>query len=194
MEAVDPPLFLRFANLLINDAIFLLDEALANMAKLRGMQQAQDNGEWANIGARERAQNVSYMHHIGNLTRFDNILARDTINTLEKLTSKITAVITHSTMVDRIAAMLNYFLLNLVGPNKKNFKVIHTTDFFITIVIKYFGHLIEHLLSDQTDPFNRSPLSMDQVIPNIELAEEIRRWIHERKSNIASQSKSTDSE
>jgi len=26
-------------------------------------------------------------------------------------------------MVDRVAAMLNYFLCNLVGPKKKNFKV-----------------------------------------------------------------------
>lgn len=38
-----------------------------------------------------------------------------------------------------------------------------------------------HLLSDQTDPFNRAPLSMDQVIPNVELSEEIRKWIEERK-------------
>ena len=28
IENADPPLFLRFINLLINDAIFLLDEAL----------------------------------------------------------------------------------------------------------------------------------------------------------------------
>lgn len=41
MEGVNPPLFLKFVNLLINDAIFLLDEALSNMAKLKEMQQAQ---------------------------------------------------------------------------------------------------------------------------------------------------------
>lgn len=40
-----------------------------------------------------------------------------------------------------------------------------------------------HLLSDQTDPFNRSPLSMEQVVPNTELAEEIKKWIEERKAN-----------
>lgn len=57
------------------------------------------------------------------MAKFDNILGRDTIKTLEKLTTKITIVFTHSTMVDRVAAMLNYFLLNLVGPNQKNFKV-----------------------------------------------------------------------
>lgn len=66
---------------------------------------------------------MSYLHHTGQLARFNNILGKDTIRTLERLTSRITIVFTHSTMVDRIAAMLNYFLLNLVGPNKKNFKV-----------------------------------------------------------------------
>lgn len=83
----------------------------------------RDNGEWDSLTARDRAQNLGYLSHIGNLARFNNILGKDTIHTLEKLTSRITIVFTHSTMVDRIAAMLNYFLLNLVGPNKKNFKV-----------------------------------------------------------------------
>lgn len=41
MEAVTPPLFLRFVNLLMNDAVFLLDEALTNMEKLREMQIAR---------------------------------------------------------------------------------------------------------------------------------------------------------
>jgi len=41
MEAVQPPLFLRFINLLMNDAVFLLDEALSNMAQLRQMLQAR---------------------------------------------------------------------------------------------------------------------------------------------------------
>lgn len=41
MEAASPPLFLRFINLLMNDAVFLLDEALTNMAQLRQMQTAQ---------------------------------------------------------------------------------------------------------------------------------------------------------
>ncbi|XP_018564098.1 ubiquitin conjugation factor E4 A [Anoplophora glabripennis] len=285
MEAVNPPLFLKFSNLLINDAIFLLDEALANMAKLKEMQQAQDNGEWSQLSARERTQNISYMHHIGNLARFDNILGRDTIITLEKLTSEISIVFTHSTIVDRIAAMLNYFLLNLVGPNKKNFKVKDSKEYHfdpagtVLEICKIYVHLKDsdafclavsqdgrsysptlfslaedvmvrigggpligelkevadkvaqkalehkaneeammeapdhfldpimstimtdpvilpsskqtvdrttiarHLLSDQTDPFNRSPLSMEQVIPNKELAEEIRKWVGERKAN-----------
>lgn len=38
-----------------------------------------------------------------------------------------------------------------------------------------------HLLSDQSDPFNRSPLTMDQVIANEELKSKITEWITERK-------------
>ena len=37
-----------------------------------------------------------------------------------------------------------------------------------------------HLLSDQSDPFNRSPLSMDQVIPANELKVKIDEWVKER--------------
>jgi ubiquitin conjugation factor E4 A len=37
-----------------------------------------------------------------------------------------------------------------------------------------------HLLSDQSDPFNRSPLSMDLVISNTELKAKIDEWIKER--------------
>lgn len=41
MDAVSPPLFLKFVNLLMNDAVYLLDEALANMAKLKDMERAK---------------------------------------------------------------------------------------------------------------------------------------------------------
>lgn len=39
MESARPPLFLRFVNLLINDAIYLLDEGLSYMSQLRESQK-----------------------------------------------------------------------------------------------------------------------------------------------------------
>jgi ubiquitin conjugation factor E4 A len=69
MEAVTPPLFLRFVNLLMNDAVFLLDEALSNMAQLRQMQTAREAGEWQQLTVHEREQNEGYMQHIGMITR-----------------------------------------------------------------------------------------------------------------------------
>lgn len=52
--------------------------------------------------------------------------------------------------------------------------------------------IARHLLSDQTDPFNRSPLTMDQVQSNVELKTEISTWI-EKKRVEYSERKSTES-
>ncbi|XP_014486144.1 PREDICTED: ubiquitin conjugation factor E4 A [Dinoponera quadriceps] len=283
MEAVQPPLFLRFINLLMNDAVFLLDEALSNMAQLRQMLQARENEEWDEMPANERDQQAGYLQHIGMIARFDNILGRKTIQTIKMLTSEIKSIFCHPTMVDRIASMLNYLLLQLVGPNKKNLKVndqkeygFNPADLVLNICKIYinlsksesftlavsqdgrsyspelfkladnvlvriggvsilgdldqFAKSVEkaanqkreedeiltgvpdefldpimstvmadpvilpssritidrqtiarHLLSDQTDPFNRSPLTMDMVKPDIELQRKIQDWISRKK-------------
>ena len=121
IEDEDAPIFLRFVNLLINDAIFLLDEALGYMKQI-GEQQAQRE-EWARLPPQERAEAEGQYHHMGRLARYHNIMGKETIEMLDRLSAKISAVFTHPTMVDRIAAMLNYFLKQLVGPDRKSFKV-----------------------------------------------------------------------
>jgi ubiquitin conjugation factor E4 A len=121
IEDEDAPIFLRFVNLLVNDAIFLLDEALGYMKQIQE-QQAEREG-WSALSPQERAQNEGQYQHMGRLARYHNIMGTETIEMLDRLSAKITSVFTHPTMVDRIAAMLNYFLKNLVGPERKNFKV-----------------------------------------------------------------------
>lgn len=44
----------------------------------------------------------------------------------------------------------------------------------------------EHLLSDPNDPFNRTPLKIEDVIPHTELQEEIQKW----KAGILAQKRS----
>lgn len=123
MEAVNAPLFLRFINLLINDAIFLLDESLSNMKQIQQLQTSRDSDGWRSLPAQEREQSLMNLQHTGMLARFDNILGRDTVNMLILLTGEVPEIFCHPSMVDRVAAMLNYFLSNLVGPNQKNFIV-----------------------------------------------------------------------
>lgn len=290
MEAVEPPLFLRFINLLMNDAVFLLDEALSHMAELRQMLHARENGEWNTLPQHERDQQTNYLQHIGTIAQFDNILGRKTIQTLKMLTTEIKSIFCHPTIVDRIAVMLNYLLLQLVGPNKKNLKVndqkeyafnpaklvLNICEIYInlsqnesfTLAVSQDGRsyspelfklaenvlvriggvgilgdldqfaksveiaaiqkkdedqilsdvpdefldpimstlmvdpvilpsskisidrqtIARHLLSDQTDPFNRSPLTMDMVKSDVELQSRIQKWIQERKQEKATSS------
>jgi len=121
IESEQPPLFLRFINLLINDAIFLLDEGLIFMKQIQE-KEAERSG-WSSLPERERAEAEASFRHMSMLARYHNIMGMETISVLELLTTSINEIITHPTMADRLAAMLNYFLKTLTGPDRKSFKV-----------------------------------------------------------------------
>ncbi|XP_009321835.1 PREDICTED: ubiquitin conjugation factor E4 A [Pygoscelis adeliae] len=284
LEAMNPPLFLRFLNLLMNDAIFLLDEAIQYLSKIKVQQIEKDRGEWDSLSQEARREKESSLQMFGQLARFHNIMSNETIGTLAFLTSEIKSLFVHPFLAERIISMLNYFLQHLVGPKMGALKVKDFSEFdfkpqqlvsdICTIylnlgdeenfcatvpkdgrsysptlfaqtvrvlkkinkpgnMIVSFSNLAEriksladrqqqeeetyadacdefldpimstlmsdpvilpssrvtvdrstiarHLLSDQTDPFNRSPLTMDQIRPNTELKEKIQRWLAERK-------------
>lgn len=296
IESENPPLFLRFLNLLINDAIFLLDEGLGYMRQIQEQEAERSEDAWTSRPAAERAEAERGFQHVGLLARHHNLMGGETIGVLEMLTSSITAVISHPTIADRLAAMLNYFLKTLTGPERKSFKVSnldkygfkpaevvskisqiylnlmdsktfvaavssdgrsYSSDLFSwteTVLIKVGradlasslaemservakssskqlaeeellsgapdeflcpimsilmtdpvtlpsskqtvdrSTIARHLLSDQSDPFNRAPLTMDQVIPDLELKDKVARWVLERKrqGKIKEESKGED--
>ncbi|KAA0183918.1 hypothetical protein HAZT_HAZT005794 [Hyalella azteca] len=52
--------------------------------------------------------------------------------------------------------------------------------------------IARHLLSDQSDPFNRQPLTMDQVIPDVVLAKEIHEWIESKTAELRRERKENE--
>ena len=44
--------------------------------------------------------------------------------------------------------------------------------------------IARHLLSDQNDPFNREPLTLDKVIPQDDLKKEILDWMESKKKGV----------
>lgn len=87
LEAMNPPLFLRFLNLLMNDAIFLLDEAIQYLSKIKIQQIEKDRGEWDNLTPEARREKEAGLQMFGQLARFHNIMSNETIGTLAFLTS-----------------------------------------------------------------------------------------------------------
>lgn len=285
IECSQPPLFLRFINLLINDAIYLLDESLMHMTSLREHQRRRSTDEFRQLSAELRQEAESSFRHSGMLARFHNVMGKQTISTLRLLTQDIVSIFVHPTIVERIAAMLNYFLLHLVGPKNRTLKVrfmeeyefrprivvaaicgiyvnlgeseafcravaldgrsysaelflkaedvlckigqvpilpsfqevaskvkemaislriqeealLDAPDEFLdpimgtlmrdpvtlpsSSVIVDRSTIARHLLSDQTDPFNRSPLTMDMVKPAVELKTLIDSWVRSKASH-----------
>lgn len=130
------PLLLRFVNLLINDAIFLLDEALDYLQQLKHKERERGiAGEWPGLAAgrdedgsavtseERRSSEEASFRHMGNLARFHCLLGANTISRLLCLSQQIRALLTHPLLVDRIASMLNYFLLRLAGPKRRELVV-----------------------------------------------------------------------
>ncbi|XP_058081022.1 probable ubiquitin conjugation factor E4 isoform X2 [Magnolia sinica] len=79
--------YLNFLNFLINDSIYLLDESLNKIPEVKGIEAEMANtAEWERRPAQERQDRTRLFHSLEN--------------------------------VDRVASMLNYFLLQLAGPQR----------------------------------------------------------------------------
>lgn len=110
-----PPLLLQFLSLLINDATFLLDEAIGFLAQLK-QKERQREAEGGHFTNREEE---SMFQHMSRLARYHISLGLDNISALRRVISLCPRLVTHPILVDRIACMLNYFLSRLVGPKSR---------------------------------------------------------------------------
>lgn len=114
-----PPLLLQFLSLLINDATFLLDEAIGFLAQLKLKERARE----AEGGHFSNRDEESMFQHMSRLARYHISLGLDNISALRRVISLCPRLVTHPILVDRIACMLNYFLSRLVGPKSRDLTV-----------------------------------------------------------------------
>lgn len=285
----DPEFYTRFLNMLINDAIYLLDEAMKKLPEVRETENdMQDQAGWAARPQQERQERESAFRQTRRHLRSNLTLAMVHVRMMSYTSREIAHPFLRPEMVERVAAMLNYFLLFLAGPERRKLKIrnpekygwepkellgmitdvyvhIYTADkdktFIASIaadgrsyrnevmveaasiarslslrserVVATFeslakdardrasedeeeeadlgdipdefldpilstlmrdpvllpsGHscdrsiITRHLLSDETDPFSRQPLTVDQLVANDDLRVKIEAWIAERKA------------
>ena len=84
------------------------------MTQIKEKQEAKDRGEWEELETEQRQEQEGMYRQLSMLARFHNIMGNDTIRSLEIITREIKSIFCHNAIVDRIAAMLNYFLVHLV--------------------------------------------------------------------------------
>lgn len=282
-ELLDTPIFLRFLNMIINDATVQLDEGLENLSKIKKVEDVMNSEEWGTLSTDDKKQYEQKLSEAKMLARNRNLLGSRTVNALQFIAADTRQAFVSPALVDRIAAMLNYVLVQLVGPKSKQLKVKDASKYhfepkklvrgIIAIylclgkeqsfcealprdgrsfsmdlfpqaerVLKILGEsgevieelrslaervrvcqqrlqqqelalegapeefvdpltqelmtdpvtlptsghvmdrssIIRHLLSDQTDPFNRAPLTADMLQPNDELKLKIDEWKHQK--------------
>ncbi len=124
----EQPVFLKFLNFLINDANYLLLEGLLYLEKIKTLQEkieqeSQLQPPLAAQTQQQRNEQDANLKHMIMLAKFHNFMSTKTIQTIKMLTTQITKIFCHDVLVDRIATMLNDFLLHLVGKKRRQFKV-----------------------------------------------------------------------
>ncbi|CAL9770215.1 unnamed protein product [Musa acuminata subsp. burmannicoides] len=116
--------YLNFLNFLINDSIYLLDESLNKILELKEIEAEMANSaEWERRPAQEREERMRLFHSRENIVRFDMRLANEDVGMLAFTSEQIPAPFLLPEMVERVASMLNYFLLQLAGPQRRSLSV-----------------------------------------------------------------------
>jgi len=130
IENTNPPLFLRFINLMTNDAIFMLDEALENMACIKTLQNEKSTGQWTRLNRQDRAEKERELYTAERKAKWSNMMSKMMVTMLYYLTCEIKTIFCHPILVDRLVSMLNYFIGTLVGPKQKDFKVKSSQEYY----------------------------------------------------------------
>ncbi|XP_051214801.1 probable ubiquitin conjugation factor E4 [Lolium perenne] len=116
--------YLNFLNFLINDSIYLLDESLNKILELKEIEAEMANTvAWNSRPVQEREERLRVFHQSENIVRFDMKLANEDVGMLAFTSEQIPAPLLLPEMVERVASMLNYFLLQLAGPQRKSLTV-----------------------------------------------------------------------
>ncbi|KAG0329633.1 hypothetical protein BGZ99_001240 [Dissophora globulifera] len=250
--------FVRFVNLLMNDTTYLMDEGLTKLSEIHNIEvEMDDKATWAAQTPQHRQEREDVLRTSQRQASSYIALGNETINMLSYLTEVIKEPFLTAEIVDRLATMLDYNLVILVGEKMSTLKVKNPEEYrfqprillsdiiaiylnldcpaFIValarddrsysanifykasrilegrnlksvdeivklknLVLKvedvrqqgaedeeelgeipeeFLGNTIKsHLLSDTTDPFNRMPLKIGDVIDNVELREKIQAW------------------
>ena len=56
-----------------NDAIFVLDEALENMSKLKNLQNEKESGQWNNLNMTERREREHSLYITSRMAKWSNM-------------------------------------------------------------------------------------------------------------------------
>ncbi|KAK6517248.1 hypothetical protein TWF281_003911 [Arthrobotrys megalospora] len=117
---INPDFFVRFVALLLNDVTFLLDESLS---KLTEIHRLQNELETESSEARTRAEQERLLssneHHATTYVS----LANETVLMVKRFTAAIPDAFVSPELVHRLAGMLDYNLVALVGPKCSNLRV-----------------------------------------------------------------------
>jgi ubiquitin conjugation factor E4 B len=111
---VNRAFFIRFVNLLLNDATFVLDEALGKFPKIHNIQGELKNR--VDLPQQDRAKLEEELQGLESTATSYMQLANETLAMMKLFTAALVESFTMPEIVQRLASMLDYNLDTLAGP------------------------------------------------------------------------------
>lgn len=109
--------FIHFVNLMINDVTYLMDESLADLAKIHEIQvEMADATTFAAQSTQQRRERESTLRNLERQATSYVSLGNSTVALLKAFTGETKGPFMAPEIRDRLAAMLDYNLDALVGP------------------------------------------------------------------------------
>ncbi|KAG5648373.1 hypothetical protein DXG03_004945 [Asterophora parasitica] len=124
IEAKNVDKFVRFVNLMINDVTYLMDESLSELSQIHAIQvEMDDKATWNAKPHEYRREREGTLRSLERHASGYTTLGRSTVELLKVFTAQTKAPFMMPEIVDRLAAMLDYNLVALVGPKYQELKV-----------------------------------------------------------------------
>eukprot|EP00968_Pinguiococcus_pyrenoidosus_P029352 scaffold8516_cov239-Pinguiococcus_pyrenoidosus.AAC.1 len=123
----DTEFFVGFINMIVNDTIYHMDDALNSLKEVRDIQRrlADPTYDWGNPDENRREQQETLLEQKSNTAKYSLREAMQLVHMLSYLSAE--PLVREPFMTDdmrgRIAEMLNYFLTYLTGPKAKELNV-----------------------------------------------------------------------
>lgn len=115
--------FIKFANRLMNDVTFMLDELLTKLAEIKKLQQEMANTEeWEALTQEQREDKQSKLRSAEAIVEPWIIYSREFLALLIEFTNSTKAPFVSPEIVGRLSAMLNYVLEQLAGDRCSDLK------------------------------------------------------------------------
>mmetsp|Transcript_12838 Transcript_12838/g.19340 ORF Transcript_12838/g.19340 Transcript_12838/m.19340 type:complete len:1059 (+) Transcript_12838:65-3241(+) len=112
-------IFLKFFNTVITDAIYLLDESLKILISIHEFEKKDDRNMFNSPRERDEAEQSLNTQQL----KSSLLLANETLLMMELLSKDVPEPFKNGVMIDRVAAMMNYFLATLAGKKCQTLKV-----------------------------------------------------------------------
>ncbi|ORZ17040.1 ubiquitin elongating factor core-domain-containing protein [Absidia repens] len=120
----DQELFTRFINMLMSDITYLMDESLSKLTEIHQTQsEMEDPTSWQAQAPEIRQEREGNLQSLERQAQSYVALGNETIHMLRYMSAEVVEPFMVNEIVDRLAAMLDYNLSQLVGPKCTELKV-----------------------------------------------------------------------